>query len=130
MTPPLHLVGLVATLLSAASIPAGSQPDQTQLEAALLALQVRIATHPMACRKGSACIKPPKAIRVSDHDCQVRGTDPQGGALLYCRVTYKHKGGSLAHVKSPNECVALRENEHGWEVALVDTRGRCPGARE
>lgn len=138
MAPAMHLAGLAAALLSSAPIPPGTQPSQADLEAALLALQVQIAAHPMACRKGLGCIKPPKAIKVRNYDCQTTGTDSKGGAILFCRVTYVHKGGSLASVKSPNECVPLRahelttldETELVWTVALIDAKGRCPGGRE
>jgi hypothetical protein len=140
----MNFAGLTAALLSAASIPAtipaGTQPSQAELEAAIRAHYVRLAAHPMACRARVGCLKPPKAIKVSNYDCQVTDTDPKGGSILYCRVTYTHKGGSLAYVKSPNECVPLRASEAistdtgglvlAWEVALVDSKGRCPGARE
>lgn len=123
-----------------APIPPGAQPDQVELEAAIRAHYVVLAAHPLACRKGSVCLKPPKAIRVRNYDCQARGTDSKGGALLYCRVTYVHKGGSFDTVKSPNECIPLRAyeatttdngaNALAWEFAMVDSEGRCPGGRE
>ncbi len=132
--------GLAAALLSSAPIPPGAQPNQAELEAALRAHYVRLAAHPMACRKGVGCLKPPKAIKVRNYDCQTTGTDAKGGAILFCRVTYVHKGGSLAHVKSPNECVPLRASEVSsignggtalaWEFAMIDSKGRCPGGRE
>lgn len=99
--------GLAAALLASAPIPTGTQPSQAELEAALRAHYVRLAAHPMACRNG-LCLKPPKAIKVRNYDCQATGADAAGGAILFCRVTYIHKGGSLAYVKSPNECVPLR----------------------
>lgn len=136
----MPIAGLAAALLQSAPIPPGTQPSQAELEAALRAHYVRLAAHPLACRKGLGCLKPPKAIKVRNYDCQATGTDSKGGPILFCRVTYIHKGGSLAHVKSPNECVPLRASEvttidHGgtglaWEVALTDSKGRCPGGRE
>ena len=136
----MHCAGFAAALLSPAPIPPGTQPSQAELEAALRAHYVRLAAHPMACRKGLGCIKPPKAIKVRNYDCQATGTDAKGGSILFCRVTYVHKGGSLAHVKSPNECVPLRASEVtsidnggtelAWEFALIDSKGRCPGGRE
>lgn len=146
------LAGLAAALLStapvraqstgsdwdsvpSAPIPPGAQPDRLELEAAILAYQRRLAAHPLACSGRSGCLKAPKAIKVKDHDCQARGADSKGGEILYCRVTYSHKGGSLAHVKSPNECVPLRsvrpESGTGlaWHYALVNREGKCPGAR-
>ncbi|HEX6374577.1 MAG TPA: hypothetical protein VFZ91_02545 [Allosphingosinicella sp.] len=129
-----------AAMLSSAPIPPGALPSQAELEAALLAYNVRLAAHPLACQKGLGCIKPPKAIKVRDYDCQTRGTDAKGNPVLFCRVTYVHKGGSLDHVKSPNECVPLRASEMttidddgtkiAWAVAMIDSKGRCPGARE
>jgi len=140
MAPAMPFAALAAALLSPAPIPPGIQPSQTELEAALLAYNVRLAAHPLACRKGLGCIKPPKAIKVRDYDCQARGSDAKGDPILFCRVTYVHKGGSLAYVKSPNECVPLRASEMttidddgtrlAWTVAIVDAKGRCPGARE
>lgn len=159
MVPAIHFAGLAAALLSSAAIqaqpgqarpedysppsapiPPGAQPDQLALEAAIRAHYVRLAAHPLACRKGVGCLKPPKAIKVRNYDCQARGTDAKGGELLYCRVTYVHKGGSFDTVKSPNECVPLRAyevttidnggNELAWEFAMVDSKGRCPGGRE
>lgn len=134
--------GLAAALLSPAPIPPGAQPAQADLEAALRAHYVRIVSYPVHCRNGPArgCLKPPKAIRVRNYDCQATGTDSKGGSILFCRVTYIHKGGALADVKSPNECVPLRASEVSsiddggpelaWEVALIDAKGRCPGGRE
>jgi len=123
-----------------APIPAGAQPDQLALETAIRAHYAQLAAHPLACRKEVGCLKPPKAIKVRNYDCQARGTDAKGGELLYCRVTYVHKGGSFDTVKSPNECVPLRAyevttidnggNALAWEFAMVDSKGRCPGARE
>ncbi|MET1109916.1 MAG: hypothetical protein ABWX67_00170 [Allosphingosinicella sp.] len=123
-----------------APIPPGAQPDPFELEAAIRAHYVVLAAHPLACRKGSVCLKPPKAIRVRNYDCQARGADSKGGDLLYCRVTYVHKGGSFDTVKSPNECIPLRAyeattiddggNALAWEFAMVDSEGRCPGGRE
>ena len=134
--------GLAAALLSSVPVhaqPVQPQPTQAELEAALLTFHTRIATHPEACRRAGGCFKPPKAIKVRDYDCQATGTDSRGGPILYCRVTYVHKGGTLATVKSPNECVPLRstgadpvldgENRSAWTVALVDFEGKCPGAR-
>jgi hypothetical protein len=98
-----------------------------------------MAAHPLACRKGVGCFKAPKAIKVRNYDCQARGTDSKGGDILYCRVTYVYKGGSFDTVKSPNECLPLRATEAAmidgegtlaWEVAMVDHKGKCPGARE
>ena len=136
------LAALAAALLSPPPVraqPVQPQPDQAELEAALLALHVRIATHPDACRRAKGCFKPPKAIKVRNYDCQTSGTDSRGEPLLYCRVTYVHKGGVLDTAKSPNECVPLRWKEvdpvfdgrsrRVWEVALVEREGKCPGAR-
>ncbi|HEX9965317.1 MAG TPA: hypothetical protein VGB04_10090 [Allosphingosinicella sp.] len=128
------------TPLAAAAIPPGAQPSLAELEAALLDYNRRLAAHPLACRKGVGCIKPPKAIKVRSYDCQARGTDSKGRDILYCRVTYSFKGGSFNTVKSPNECVPLRaigtagtidgeRTELGWELAMVDEKGKCPGAR-
>jgi len=130
--------GLAAALLSSSPIPPGTQPSQAELEAAIRAHYVVLASHPAACRK-NLCLKPPKAIKVSNYDCQATGTDPKGGAILFCRVTYVHKGGSLNTVKSPNECVPLRASGAttgnggtglAWEFAMMDSKGRCPGGRE
>jgi hypothetical protein len=132
----MFCAGLAAALLSSAPIPPGTQPSQPELEAALLAHNVRLAAHPMACPRKSLCLKPPKAIKVRNYDCQATGTDSNGGAILFCRVTYVHKGGSLDTVKSPNECVPLRATGAtggtglAWEFAMIDSKGRCPGARE
>lgn len=129
----------LATPLPSVAIPPGAQPSLTELEAALLAYNRRLAAHPQACSKRAGCIRAPKAIRVRNYDCQARGTDSKGGDILYCRVTYSFKGGSFDTVKSPNECVPLRATEAAmidseaplaWEVAMVDHKGRCPGARE
>ena len=132
--------GLAAALLSPSPAQAAAQPTQVKLEAALLAYQVRILSY-LACRPARrGCIKPPKRIKVRNYDCQTSGTDADGGPILFCRVTYIHSGGSMAHVRSNDECIALRAKEavstdggaagRVWEVALVDTKGRCPGARE
>jgi hypothetical protein len=135
MLPATAFVHLAAGLLSSAPVAPGAQPTRPEIEAALLAHNVRLAAHPLACRKG-LCLVPPKAIEVRDYDCQTTGTDAKGGPILFCRVTYIYKGGSFAHVKSPNECVPLRARDAtttgqpAWEVALVDWKGRCPGARE
>jgi hypothetical protein len=136
MLPAIVFVHLAAGLLSSAPVPPGGQPTRGELEAALLAHKVRLAAHPLACRTGLGCLAPPKAIEVRDYDCQTTATDAKGRPILFCRVTYIHKGGSLAHVKSPNECVPLRAadatatDQPGWEVALIESKGRCPGARE
>jgi hypothetical protein len=135
------LAGLTAAFFSTAPAqaqPVQSLPTQAELEGALLALHVRIATHPEACRRAKGCFKPPKAIKVRDYDCNATGTGPRGEPILYCRVTYVHKGGTLATVKSPNECVPMRAmdvpvvdgpTQRGWEVAMVDHERKCPGAR-
>ncbi|MBV9932162.1 MAG: hypothetical protein JO013_14630 [Alphaproteobacteria bacterium] len=136
MLPPIALLPLAAGLLTSAPVPPAGQPTRAEVEAALLAHQVRLAAHPLACRKGLGCLVPPKAIEVRDYDCQTIDADAKGAPILFCRVTYIHKGGSFAHVKSPNECVPLRArdaaatDQPAWEVALVDAKGRCPGARE
>ncbi|NML04207.1 hypothetical protein [Sphingomonas sp. G-3-2-10] len=130
----------LALLASVQDVP---QPHQPGLEYALLQHEIRVVTYPEECRgarPAASCIKPPKRIKVRNFDCQTRGADAKGEPLLYCRVTYIRAGGSLANVQSNNECVALRSYEvdgveHGstytdWRVALVDTKGKCPGARE
>ena len=135
---------LSAALAAASTSPspaqAAAQPTQAELEAALLAYQTRILSY-LTCRPARrGCIKPPKRIKVRNYDCQASDTDADGGPILYCRVTYIHSGGSMAHVRSNDECVALRAKETdstgggaaalAWEIAPVDTKGRCPGARE
>lgn len=138
-----HFAGLAAALLSPSLAQAQVQPQPTQIELqdALRAHFVRIVSYPPACRNGPArgCIKAPKRIEVRNHDCQASGTGTDGLPILYCRVTYKQVGGSLAGVLSRDECVPLRWREVGpaggvtrivWEVALVDHKGKCPGARE
>jgi hypothetical protein len=135
----------VPTQIGAQPAPApaqmGAQPTQIELEAALLAHHVRIVTFPMRCRNGPArgCMKPPKAVKVRNYDCQARDAEVAGGPILFCRVTYIQSGGSLAHVQSIDECLPLRSREWdsaegggprlAWEVALVDAAGRCPGGR-
>ncbi|HEY5721342.1 MAG TPA: hypothetical protein VIT45_03380 [Allosphingosinicella sp.] len=132
----LH-AGLTAALLSPSPAQAAAQPTHAELEATLLAHQVRILSY-LTCRPArSGCIKPPKRIKVRNFDCQASGTDAEGGPILFCRVTYIHSGGSMAHVLSKDECVPLRQRPEGpidgqplaWEVALVDAAGRCPGGR-
>ncbi|HMJ93640.1 MAG TPA: hypothetical protein VK472_06040 [Allosphingosinicella sp.] len=135
----LH-AGLAAALVAPlpAQAQAAAQPSQIELEAALLAYQVRILSQ-LTCRPARrGCIKPPKRIKVRNYECQASGIDPEGGPILYCRVTYMHSGGSMAHVLSKDECVPLRQRPEdpidgpppiAWEVALVDAEGRCPGGR-
>lgn len=132
--------GLSAALLfpaPARAQPVEPQPTLAELEAALLAHHSRIVT--LACGMAKGCYKPPKAIKVRNYDCQATGADPRGQPIIYCRVTYVHKGGTMATVKSPNECVPLRApraevgvdaTQRAWQVAMVDHKGKCPGARE
>jgi hypothetical protein len=134
---------ILLPLVLLAALQSGPRPSQQDLELALLAHEIRVVTYPEECRgarPAASCIKPPKRIKVRNFDCQATGTDAKGQPLLYCRITYIRAGGSLANVQSNNECVALRSYEvdgaeHGsvydlWRVALVDTKGKCPGARE
>jgi hypothetical protein len=137
----MHFAGVAAALLSSAPIPPGSQPSQAELEAALRAHYVLVFTYPTQCRSGRApgCMKPPKAIKVRNYDCQATGTDSTGGSILFCRVSYQHKGGALAYVTYPDRCVPLRASKAAsidnggtglaWEVALMEAKGRCPGGR-
>ena len=136
-----HIAGFAAALLSPASIQDGAQPTQAELEAALLAHDIRIVSYPLPCRDGPVrgCLKPAKAMRVRNYDCQARGADAKGAPILFCRVSYIQKGGALANVRWRDKCVPLRaravETDDGtgtrliWEVALIDAVGRCPGGR-
>ena len=124
---------LAAASISPASAQAGAQPTPAEIEAALLAHQVHILSY-LTCRPArSGCIKPPKRMKVRNYDCQATGTDKDGGPVQFCRTTYIHSGGSMANVLSRDECIALRARgaeAGGWEVAMVETKGKCPGARE
>jgi hypothetical protein len=131
--------GLAAALLSPSLAQAPAQPTHAELEAALLAHQVRILSYQNCRPRTRGCIKPPKRVKVRNYDCLATGTDADGGAILYCRATYSHSGGSLAGVRWTDKCVPLRAIEAivaedgrtrlNWEIALVEAKGRCPGGK-
>jgi len=119
---------MLTILLLAALVQGPSQPSQAELEAAILAHQTMLFTHPRMCPPGTRnCPKGPKRITVTQFACDGHGRDQKGEAFLVCRTSFRFVGGAFAHVRTPVECVPLRWSAAAaaWRVALIPEKDQC-----